>query len=81
MSRLETAPNLSAPDAFYEELIDAHRGLTDEQSMALNARLVLLLANHVGDLEVLREALDLARVDAHQGSEPERPDDTKRHEE
>jgi len=64
MSRIETAPNIHAPDDFYQALIEAHRGLTDEQSMALNARLVLLLANHIGDLDVLREALRLAREDA-----------------
>lgn len=58
---LITTPNLSAPDDFYEALIDAHRELSDEQSHALNARLVLLLANHVGDLDVLREALQAAR--------------------
>jgi hypothetical protein len=61
MSRLRTASNLQGPDDFYQALIEAHRDLTDEQSMALNARLVLLLANHIGDLEVLREALHLAR--------------------
>jgi Protein of unknown function (DUF2783) len=49
-------------DDFYELLIDSHRGLSDEQSRLLNARLVLLLANHVGDLRVLREALDAARA-------------------
>jgi hypothetical protein len=58
---LVTTPNLSAPDDFYEALIDAHRDLIDEQSHALNARLVLLLANHIGDLGVLREALQAAR--------------------
>lgn len=58
---LITTPNLSAPDDFYEALIEAHRDLSDEQSHALNARLVLLLANHVGDLDVLREALQAAR--------------------
>jgi hypothetical protein len=56
-----TTPNLSAPDDFYEALIDAHRDLTTAQSHALNARLVLLLANQVGDLAVLREALHVAR--------------------
>ena len=44
-----------------EHLIEAHNGLTDEQSEALNARLILLLANHIGDLKVLREALSAAR--------------------
>jgi hypothetical protein len=58
---LNTQPNLDAPDAFYEALIDAHRDLTPEQSHELNAKLVLLLANHVGVLAVLKEALDAAR--------------------
>jgi hypothetical protein len=59
--RLETEPNIPAPDDFYQALIDAHAGLDDHASAALNARLVLLLANHVGDLEALREAIALAR--------------------
>jgi len=59
---LVTEPNLDAPDEFYEALIDAHRDLAPAQSEALNARLVLLLANHVGDLVVLREALVAARA-------------------
>jgi hypothetical protein len=50
-------------DDFYEALIEAHRDLDDEQSQRLNARLILLLANHVGDLKLLREALDAARED------------------
>lgn len=58
---LITTPNLDAPDEFYEALIDAHRDLDDAQSEQLNARLVLLLANHVGDLTVLKEALAAAR--------------------
>jgi hypothetical protein len=58
---LITTPNLAAPDDFYELLIDAHKDLTPEQSHALNARLVLLLANHIGSLDVLREALHAAR--------------------
>jgi len=58
---LVTAPNLSAPDDFYEALIATHEGLTPAESHALNARLVLLLANHIGALPVLREALRLAR--------------------
>ena len=64
MSPLVTTPNLDAPDDFYEALIDAHRDLSTEQSHALNARLVLLLANHVGSLAVLREALAAARAAA-----------------
>jgi Protein of unknown function (DUF2783) len=69
---LNTDPNFSEPgvrhrwaytpgDAFYDALIAAHQGLSDAQSELLNARLVLLLANHVGDLSVLREAIALAR--------------------
>jgi hypothetical protein len=58
---LNIEPNLRDPDQFYEALIDAHRDLSLEQSHALNARLILLLANHIGDLTVLREALGRAR--------------------
>jgi hypothetical protein len=58
---LDTDPNIAAPDDFYQELIDLHRGLTDEQSALVNAKLVLLLANHIGDMAVLREAMDAAR--------------------
>ncbi len=58
---LVTQPNLSAPDEFYEALIDTHKDLSSEQSHALNARLVLLLANHIGALPVLRQALQAAR--------------------
>ena len=59
---LITAPHLESPDDFYEALIAAHDGLDDVQSHALDARLVLLLANHVGALDVLREALAAARA-------------------
>ncbi len=69
---LITHSNLSEPgkqyfraftpgDDFYEALIDTHRELSDEQSELLNARLILLLANHIGDISVLREALQIAR--------------------
>jgi hypothetical protein len=58
---LITDAHLEAPDDFYEALIAAHEGLAEDESHALNARLVLLLANHIGALEVLREALDAAR--------------------
>ena len=57
-------------DDFYEMLIEGHRGLTDEQSELMNARLVLLLANHVGDLRVLREAIAAARPGAGKAVEP-----------
>jgi hypothetical protein len=56
---LNTEPRLD--DDFYEALIDAHRELDTAHSHALNARLVLLLANHIGDAAVLREALQAAR--------------------
>ncbi len=69
---LNTAPNFGLPgerhrhaytpgDAFFEQLVAAHQGLSEAQSEQLNARLVLLLANHIGDLRVLGEALALAR--------------------
>jgi hypothetical protein len=48
-------------DAFYEALMNAHTGLTESQSHLLNARLILVLANHVGDLDVLKEAFQMAR--------------------
>ena len=59
---LITTPNLDAPDDFYEALIEAHQGLSGDESQALNARLVLLLANHIGSTAVLREALAAARA-------------------
>ena len=58
---LQLEARIAAPDDFYEALIEAHRGLGDAESQALNARLILLLANHIGDLDVLREALARAR--------------------
>jgi hypothetical protein len=75
MQHLITQPNFGIPgqrfvraftpgDDFYQALIDTHRGLSDAQSQLVNARLVLLLANHVGDLRVLREALAAARAGA-----------------
>lgn len=60
---LVTAPNIAAPDDFYEALIDMHRDLDDAQSALVNAKLVLLLANHIGDLDVLRAAMAAARED------------------
>lgn len=49
-------------DGLYAKLIAAHRDLTDEQSLLVNARLILLLANHIGDTDVLDEAIGLARA-------------------
>lgn len=59
---LMTAPNIVDPDAFYSELIRAHDGLTEDESHAMNARLILLLANHIGNREVLSHALATARA-------------------
>ncbi len=85
MTHLNTQPNFGVPgerhrhaytpgDAFYEMLIEGHRGLSDEQSELMNARLVLLLANHVGDLRVLREAIEAARAGLPSTAEGERTD-------
>jgi hypothetical protein len=63
MHALKTEPNLAAPDDFYEELLGMHRGLTDAQSNIANAKLILLLANHIGDADVLRAAMAAARED------------------
>ena len=60
---LNSQPNIAAPDDFYQELIDLHRDLSDEQSALVNAKLILLLANHVGDAVTLRAALAAARED------------------
>ena len=59
---LRTDPRLDDPDAFYQVLVDAHRDLTEDQSHQFNARLILLLANHVGDRTVLQQALAAARA-------------------
>ena len=72
---LQLQPNLKEPgqryfrefspgDDFYEALIDTHRDLSDEQSEALNARLILLLANQIGDARVLQECLQAAGLEA-----------------
>jgi len=58
---LKRDPNVKDPDRLYAAIIDAHNGLSDADSVAFNARLVLLLANHIGDEAVLREALAVAR--------------------
>ena len=60
--QLITTPHFEAADAFYEALIDAHRELSAAQSHELNAKLVLLLANHVGQREALDQALAAART-------------------
>jgi hypothetical protein len=58
---MKTSLNLQDADGFYEQLLDAHEGLSAEQSALLNARLILLLANQVGDARVLKECVEAAR--------------------
>lgn len=60
---LRTDPHLQRPDDFYAALLELHQDLTPEQSEKVNARLILLLANHIGDIEVLQEAMRIARTD------------------
>src|SRR4029077_12891960 len=54
---LRRSLNLAAPDDVYNAIVDAHKGLSDEQCRAFDARLILLLVNHIGDEAVIREAL------------------------
>ena len=61
---LITPPNLTKPDDSYAQLIRTHDGLTEAESHALNARLILILMNHIGDQAVLAEAMQLARETA-----------------
>lgn len=61
MARLRTENDLARPDDIYEALLELHEGLDPERSVAASAKLVLLLANHIGDAEVVREAVALAR--------------------
>lgn len=70
MTMLNGEPNIEAPDEFYEVLIEAHAGLSEEQSSALNARLILLLANQVGELATLKEAIAAARAALQLSADP-----------
>ena len=58
---LSTSSNFAKPDDAFRAILEAHRGLNDAQSADLDAALVLILANHIGDLEALREAIALAQ--------------------
>ena len=58
---LNLQPNIKDPDEFYDELLCAHEGRSKDESDAFNARLILILANHIGDRETLRAALAAAR--------------------
>jgi hypothetical protein len=62
MAKLVTASRFADPDAAYVALVEARRGLTVEAAADLDARLVLILANHIGDIDVLAEAIALART-------------------
>jgi len=58
---LNSEPRIASPDEFYAALMDLHRDLGNEESAKVNAKLVLLLANHIGDIAVLKEAIAAAR--------------------
>ncbi|WP_162652865.1 DUF2783 domain-containing protein [Lentilitoribacter sp. Alg239-R112] len=58
---LNLKPNIENPDLFYEMLTDAQREMSDEEANDMNARLVLILANQVGNLEDLKDAIELAK--------------------
>ena len=64
---LKREPNTSDADDLYAAIIAAHDGLTERESVALNARLVLVLANHIGDVGILREAIAAARASLREG--------------
>lgn len=72
MPRLELNPNFSDPDAFYAALTEVHRERSEEESERINARLILLLANHVGDQQVLEEALAIAAQSVGRSSQENR---------
>ena len=58
---LSTSSNFAKPDDAFRAIVEAHRGLRDEESAEFDAALVLIRANHIGDIEVLREAITLAQ--------------------
>ncbi|MBZ0146874.1 MAG: DUF2783 domain-containing protein [Pseudorhodoplanes sp.] len=64
MTKLITASQFTDPDAAYVALVDARRGLSEPAAAALDARLVLVLANHIGDLDILQQAIAVARKDS-----------------
>lgn len=65
MAKLVTSSRFADPDAAYVALVEARRGLSPEAAAALDAKLVLILANHIGDLDVLEEAIALAKLGTH----------------
>jgi len=62
MKKLKTRPNIEDADGFYAALLALHEGHSKEESDALNARLVLILANHIGDRDVLQQAIEMAKA-------------------
>jgi hypothetical protein len=70
---LSTTSNFASPDDAFRLVVEAHHGLDDEQSAVLDTALVLILANHIGDLDVLREALALAKRRLVDADSPQRP--------
>jgi hypothetical protein len=65
MTGLNTSPNMANPDDFYALLLEAHAGKSAEESSAINTKLILLLANHIGDLSILKEAVQHAAKPEH----------------
>ena len=79
---LSTASNFAKPDDAFRAVVEAHRGLNDEQSADLDAALVLILANHIGDVDVLREAIALAKrrvIDQQQQQQQQSNECVNRH--
>lgn len=66
---LSTGSNFARPDDAFRAIVEAHRGLTDEQSADFDAALVLILANHIGDIDVLHEAIGLAKRRMNDGQQ------------
>lgn len=60
-NELELEPNTRDPDGVYQLIIDMHKGLNDDQSQSTNAKLILLLANHIGNKQVIKKAAQIAR--------------------
>lgn len=60
-SQLITTTNIAEYDDFYADLLMAHEGMNDEDSQAFNSRLIMILANHIGDADVLKQALTAAK--------------------
>lgn len=62
MSKLDTAVNLSRHDDLYQQLLDLHKGRSEEESAEINARLILILINQIGDDQIVEAAIKRARI-------------------